>query len=173
MGMSERPGIMFYFSDWRGVLNLGDDAALGRFVRAALEYGLSGTDTTFQGIERAVWDPLKARIDRDGERYQRRREAGEYAVYCREEKRAGRAPLEHSEWSRCQSLSIDNDFIHTHTHTQSQSHSHTQPQTGGDTVVHATAHTTASGKAGTAPLNEQEFEQRREALIKLLEEAKT
>lgn len=162
MGMSERPGVMFYFSDWSGILNLGDDATLGRFARAALEYGQSGTDTTFQGIERAIWEPLKARIDRDGERYQRRREAGGYAVYCREEKREGRTPLAHAEWNRHQSLSNDSDSIHTQ--TQSHTHTQSQPQTVGNTTVHATV----SDEECASSLNEQDFERKRETALNCL-----
>lgn len=166
--MADRPGIMLYFADWNGILDLEDDAVLGRFVRAALIYGQSGIDTAFEGMEKAVWEPLKAKIDRDGERYQRQQRAGEYAVYCREEKRAGRNPLTRIEWERYHSLSIDNEFIHTH--TQTQSHTHSQTQSQGDQRGERTAAIPVQDFSTEFSTNEPDFEGKRNTAIKKLED---
>jgi len=166
--MSDRPGIMLYFADWNGILDLGDDAVLGKFVRAALKYGQSGTDTIFEGMEKAVWEPLKAKIDRDGERYQRQQKAGEYAVYCREEKRAGRIPLTRIEWEHYHSLSIDNEFIHTH--TQTQSHTHSQSQSQGDQRGERTDAMPVQDFSTEFSTIEPDFEGKRNIAIKKLED---
>lgn len=168
--MADRPGIMLYFADWNGILNLEDDAILGRFVRAALIYGQNGTDTAFEGMEKAVWELFKTKIDRDGVRYQRQQKAGEYAVYCREEKRACRNPLTRIEWERDHSLSNDNDFIHTH--TQTQSHTHSQTQSQGDQRGERTAAIASAGFSTRFSTTEAEFEEKRNTALKKLEDAK-
>ena len=45
-----------------------------------------------------VWDFLRPKLDRDGERYERAALQKHYACYCRGERRSGREPIPFDEW---------------------------------------------------------------------------
>ena len=109
-GMPERPGIMFYFSDWEPLTKL-EDATLAKLFRAVLRYGQSGAIPEFDGVEAILWGMILPKIDRDGKSYRARKESGRYAVYCRETKRTGAEPVSRDRWKIeiDQPLSVDND----------------------------------------------------------------
>lgn len=95
--MVERPGIMFFFDDWLPLMEL-EDASIARLIRAALRYGRYGELPELDGTEAILWAILLPKLNRDAERYQNRRDSGEYAVYCREAKRTDVAPLSFDDW---------------------------------------------------------------------------
>lgn len=157
---------MFYFADWEPMLSL-DDTSLAALFKAAIRYGLTGEIAEFQGFSAVLWGMIAPKIDRDGERYEARRESGEYAVYCREAKRAEGEPMPFDVWkkSRDRSIADDNGFIQQQPHFQNQIQTHFHPQQQGDT----------RGEMDTANpflqklALEDDFEKRREDALRLLE----
>ena len=135
--MADRPGIMFYFDDWGPMLAL-DDKSLADMLRASIRYGLTGEVPDFDGINAVLWGMLAPKIVRDGERYEARKESGEYAVFCREIKKNGEEPPSFSDWkqSKNRPLSIDNDSNQQQPQlqqqTQLQQQNHFQMQGQGD-----------------------------------------
>ena len=157
-GKADKPGIYCYFSDWNPLLNL-DDTSLARLFRAAIRYGQYGEVPELSGMEQILWQILAPKIDRDAERYLSRCESGEYAVFCREEKKAGRTPCSFSEWRNGQhrTITTDNDDIQLQQQTQLQTQ--TQQQTQLQTQLQRQRQEQGQGDRG-----EGEREERRDEL---------
>ncbi len=171
----ERPGVIFYFSDWLPLLKL-DDQVLSELFRACIRYAHEGTQPDFSGTEEILWGMLIGKIDRDGERYEARSLSGEYGAFCREAKKSGNEPIPFEAWRemRHRSISDDNEihrsipvdieFNHSqiHPHLQKQGQSHSQQQRQGD----------PKGGADMPevyrPPSEAEFERLREERIAML-----
>ena len=169
--MSDRPGVMFYFSDWTPLLSL-DDGTLAKLFRASIEYAQHGVIPEFEGTAAILWGLIYPKLDRDGERYQSRKDSGAYAAYCRDEKRAGRDPVSFEQWriDRDRALSNDNDDNqlqqHLQDHSQSQPQMQDQPQTQFQRQHQPQGD--ARGKPYTPP-TEGEFEDLRAEKLRLLE----
>lgn len=165
--MVERPGIMFFFDDWLPLMEL-EDASIARLIRAALRYGRYGELPELDGTEAILWAILLPKLNRDAERYQNRRDSGEYAVYCREAKRTDVAPLSFDDWKieKNRSLSNDNDSNQQHLHQQQHPHqqSHMQPHPHAPTACESAAD--SSRDRDLSP--EQEFEEKRRKAIESL-----
>ena len=188
--MAERPGFMIYFTDWLPLLKL-DDSTLATLFRACVKYAGAGEWPELAGTSEIIWGMLYPKLDRDGERYESRKESGEYAAFCREEKRAGREPVSFAAWRIEKDRSITTDIdryrsdidsiqlqpqlqpqlqlqpqpqshIHSHLHPQQQAQGEKQGDTRG-------------AEGGSLPgafsrMNvEQEFETKREAALRRLE----
>ena len=170
--MNDRPGVMCYFSDWSPLLQL-DDTSLAKLFRAAIEYAQAGVVPEFEGIEAVLWGMIFPKLDRDGERYQIRKDSGAYAAYCREEKRAGRDPACFDEWKieRERSLSTDNENIQMqmqqqqHRQYKQQQHIHSQSQLQGK----GQAQGDCKGAQPYVPLSDADFENRRAERLRTLE----
>lgn len=96
---AQRPGVMLYFDLWPSLKRLNLEEK-GRLLEAILEYAQWSAQPDF-GEDLAlalVWDFVRPRIDRDGERYEDTVQKRRYAVYIREEKKKGREPLDYEEW---------------------------------------------------------------------------
>ncbi len=172
---SERPGIMFWFDDWLPLLKL-DDAKLATLFRACLLYAQDGTEPDFAGTDLVIFEMLAPKLDRDAERYEARSRSGEYAAYCREERKAGKEPISFELWlERSQrsvsddneahrSIPVDIDLNQLHQHPQPHLHSHSQlqQQRQGD----------PKGGADMPevyrPLSEHDFEEHRAAALRKL-----
>lgn len=103
--MIERPGIMIYFDQWESIIKT-DDATLAGLFRAAVLYGKYGEIPNFDDMAAVLWGIIRPAIDRDAKRYAETQKKRQYAVYCREEKKAENSPLPFDEW--CQKVSLDN-----------------------------------------------------------------
>ena len=106
--MADRKGIILYFDDWKPLLQL-EDHKLALFLRAAINYAQSGEAPNICGELGILWEMIAAKIDLDGARFDKRVEDGEYAAYCREEKRAGRDPVDRGTWREERQISTDID----------------------------------------------------------------
>lgn len=167
--MADRPGVLFYFTDWEPLLVL-DDTALAELFRAALRYAQYGEVPDFEGTSAIFWRLIAPKIDRDGERYRSTCESAKYSVYCREEKKAGRTPLTREEWEH---RSISNDIqLQPQSQSQSQSQQQGQGQEQGDQR--------GEGKGDNSSLPpiyhvmpEDEFEKKRQEMLNMLERARS
>lgn len=172
--MADRPGFMVYFTDWLPLLKL-DDATLAALLRACVNYASAGEWPELEGMSSILWGMLHPKIDRDGERYESRKESGKYAAYCRDEKRAGREPASFEDWKseKDRSITNDNGFIQQQPqpqqHLQSQSHfqSHSQPQSQGQRERQGDARG-AGRETLFRPLTESEFEAQRQKQLEML-----
>lgn len=80
--MSDRPGIMFYFST-RPCLKRLCLEQKGQLFEAMLEYGEYGIIPEFDGALGVAWDFVQQMIDRDGERYEKVSEVRRAAANAR------------------------------------------------------------------------------------------
>ena len=96
---AQRPGVMLYFDLWPSLKRL-DLEEKGRLLEAVLEYAQWSVQPDFGEdlLLALVWDFVRPRIDRDGERYEDIVQKRRHAVYIREEKKKGREPLDYEEW---------------------------------------------------------------------------
>jgi len=106
--MADRPGIMFYFSDWMPLLAL-DDATIAALFRAAIRYGKRGEEPELSDMAAILWGLLSPKIDRDGDRYENACLSAKYAVFCREQKKIGEIPLSFEEWKTERYRAIPSD----------------------------------------------------------------
>lgn len=172
--MSERPGVMFYFQDWTPLLSLTDES-LARLFRATIAYAADGVWPELSGVEEIVWGLIFPKVDRDGERYQARKESGGYAAYVRERKRAGLEPLSFEDWKidRDRRTSNDIDEIQQQTQRQSQSQKQLQLQSHSQSQEQGQVQGQVQGYQGEgrpyAPLPEPDFENQRAARQRMLD----
>ena len=163
--MADRPGVLLYFTDWEPLLVL-DDSELAGLFRAAIRYAQYGEVPEFNGTSAIIWRLIAPKIDRDGERYRNTCENAKYAVYCREEMKAGRTPLTRGEWEH---RSISND-IQLQPQPKSQPQRQEQGQGQGDQRGEG------EGDGSFLPsayhvMPEDEFEKRRQEMLNMLENA--
>lgn len=133
--MAERPGVLFRFEMLDGLEQLSR-ADAGELFIAAMRYGKDGTAPTFQNpLLSVVWSFIKTAVDHDAEVYDGKILQRQHAVYCREAKRRGEAPMDFDTWKssgdidRCVPITSDIHYQHqdhTHSHTQEQVQKHTQ-----------------------------------------------
>ena len=184
--MAERPGFLIYFDDWRGIRQLDDPATKAAFFDAAFDYAETGELPDFSGLMASTWAPIKGTIDRDADAYQRRVVSGEYAAYCRVEKSERREPLPFEAWrsDRYRSLTIDNDRyqFQLQPEYQLQRQSQTDVQAQSDPQRQFQGESERKVQEGkppqitdvvmafptTAPVTEEEFEEKRKRSIQLL-----
>ena len=95
--MSERPGIMLYFSEWIPMLKL-DDSTLASVLRAAIMYGYAGEVPSFEGINAVMWAMIADKLDRDSAAYEERCRKARWSRYKGVEEQHGRKPLCYYEW---------------------------------------------------------------------------
>lgn len=102
---NERPGVMIYH-DIRPSLALLNNEQKGQLFDAILAYSEDGCEPAFIDLGLAIlWTQLKPQIDRSNARYEKTIIQRKYAVYCREEKRAGRDPMAFEDY--CSSTDAD------------------------------------------------------------------
>ena len=168
--MADRPGVIFYFSDWEPLLKL-DDIPLSKLFRAAIRYAKDGTEPDFEGMDAILWGMIAPKIDRDGERFQARKESGEYAVYCREAKKEDKAPLSFDRWKIEKDRSITNDNESNHIQLQDQKHNHLHTHNHNQLQTHEQLEVDSGGGENhpPGPLTEEEKIKRRDSFIEVLE----
>lgn len=172
--MADRPGVIFYFSDWEPLLSL-DDIALSKLFRAAIRYAKDGTAPEFEGMDAILWGMITPKIDRDGERFQARKESGEYAVYCREAKKEERIPMPFDRWKIEKDRPITNDNDSNHIQLKDQKQYHLQNHNHNHLQTHEQQERDSGGgeHRPTGPLTEEEKIKRRDSFIEMLESGKS
>lgn len=94
-----KPGVLLYFGDMAIVDQMSNEEA-GIFFRAILEYAQFGTVPQFESHTlNLAWVLIQQKLDKDNEAYLHKIETSAYAAYCREEKRAGRDPVDRAAWT--------------------------------------------------------------------------
>ncbi len=108
----ERPGVMLYFDVFRPLLNRLDDKQCGQLLRMVIDYAEHGevhdNPDPFLGM---AFDLIRPKLDHDAERYEESREQRQYAVYCREKRKAGEPYMEISEWRLSRNVQQNNGPI--------------------------------------------------------------
>ena len=96
--MADRPGIMIYF-DVIPQLQEYSVEEVGKLFLAALEYGSTGSIPCFtdRGL-RVIWRQLQEKLDRDGEKYQKKVIDGAFGLYKRHCNEVGQEPLTKNAW---------------------------------------------------------------------------
>lgn len=169
--MSERPGMMIYFSVWESLTET-DDATVATFLRAAIQYSRYGVVPSFTGINAVLWASIKDGLDRDAKAYEKRRIDAIYAAY----KRDTENPLSKEEWrkqilsqdkrvlsgdiGRYHSIAADVSGNHTHTQTDTYTHSHNELDTNLIPIFRQEAQ--QGGGAGEGETAEQRFDRKRQ-----------
>lgn len=175
--MSERPGMMIYFSVWESLTET-DDATVAAFLRAAIQYSRYGVVPSFTGIKAVLWASIKDGLDRDATAYEKRRVDAMYAAY----KRDAENPLSKDEWrkqilsqdervlsgdiGRYHSISTDVSGNHTHTQTDTYTQSHSELDTSLIPIFRQEAQQDRG--AGEGETAEQRFDRMRQAAKAML-----
>lgn len=97
--MSKKPGVMIYH-DIKPSLDIMTDADCAALFRAVIAYSMDGTEPQLAGIPGAVFSFMRSKIDSDARKYEETCQKRRYAVYCRDEKNAGREPKSMEHWER-------------------------------------------------------------------------
>lgn len=92
-----KPGVMFYF-DVRPCIKRLSIEEKGRLFEAILDYGEFGNIPDLDGALGVAWDFIQPKLDRDSGRYDKQVEQKQYAVYVREVKKNGGAPVSFDDW---------------------------------------------------------------------------
>ncbi len=180
MGASdrERPGIMVYFEMLYTLEHLDDEEA-GKLFKAALRYGSTGEVPEFEGnrVLEIAWQNMRAAIDRDGDRYEGKKQHSRYSRYCGVEKDAGRVPLDFEDWKE----RVDRNRRSSTVVNEADQHIAAPPSISIPTpaAISTTTPTTRDGGAGgdqsvssrfipSAPSPEAQFEDRRAASMAML-----
>lgn len=98
--MSEKPGVMLYFSI-RKPLSFLTMEQRGELFTAVLDYSADGKKPSFDDIMlRMAWGFIVPSLDADDQRYEEKRLKRRYAAYCREvhRKDPDAEPLSFAEW---------------------------------------------------------------------------
>lgn len=107
MAAEKRPGVMLYFADLRPALRRLSMEQRGALFGALLDYAELGEQPEkLDDLTGLAFDLMKEKIDRDGKRYKSNVLQRKYAVYCREQDKAGRERATFDEWEREQSVDI-------------------------------------------------------------------
>lgn len=147
----KQPGVLLYF-DVRPCLKRLSKEEKGELFEAILEYGEFGTVPEFEGSLGVAWDFIQPQIDRDRENYLKTVDKRKYAVFVREEKKAGREPPSFEEWKEHVLSCDDFDAI-------------CYPTT---TTTTTTTPTTTTAPTTGAREHEAEFNRRRNESIEML-----
>lgn len=96
----QRPGVMFYFDDFRPIADFLSDKQLGVLLRAVMNYAENGEwiAENCDSSVRFALNTMKPKIDRDAERYEDSIWQRKYAVYSRETRKQGKEPIPFEEW---------------------------------------------------------------------------
>ena len=97
--MSERPGVMFYFSARSSLKRLSNEQK-GLLFEAILEYAENAVVPDFDEdpVLAIAWDFIRPAVDKDGDMYEKKKAQSRYATYCREEKKKHVEPLSFDDW---------------------------------------------------------------------------
>lgn len=175
--MADRPGIMLYFDDWVPMLSL-DDSSLADLLRAAIQYGANGERPVFDGANAILWAMIASRIDRDAKAFNEKCRKARYNRYRGIEKDHGREPLDYEAWiepvDECQptSANVNQRDQHKHNTVSFHSHSHSQTQSQGDQRGERAAATPVQDFSTRFSTKEDDFEAKRNAALKKLEDIK-
>ena len=107
MAAEKRPGVMLYFADLRPAFRRLSMEQRGVLFTQIFDYAENGTlPDELDDLTGLCFDLMREKIDRDGERYKSNVLQRKYAVYCREQDKAGRERAAFDEWEREQSVDI-------------------------------------------------------------------
>lgn len=133
-----------YFGDMEIVDHLNNEEA-GELFRAILAYAQYGVVPVFTAPSLGIaWIIIRNQIDKDTEAYHSKIVNSSYAVYCREEKKAGRVPTAKEEWlhtykpdsiERYQTVSDDSERYQTASNTNNNSSSSPNNNTSNNTSL--------------------------------------
>ena len=101
--MSEKPGIMVYFTT-RPLLDRISNEDAGILFRAMLDYGMSRIQPKLPDSLYVAWPLIQTNLEMDDIRYYEVSTKRKYAVYVRWAKERGEEPLTYSEWLLDQQL---------------------------------------------------------------------
>lgn len=111
-----KPGVVVYF-DIRPCIARLSLSEKGQLFDAILDYAENGVEPEIDGGLGVAWDFIRPRIDKDSERYARKVESNQYAVFTRELKRRGQEPVPRDVWETMTSterermISSDSDDV--------------------------------------------------------------
>ena len=166
--MSERPGIMLYFSEWIPMLKL-DDSTLASVLRAAIMYGYAGEVPSFEGINAVMWAMIADKLDRDSAAYEERCRKARWSRYKGIEEQHGRKPLRYDEWitevdQRQPTSRMADGFDETEPEKEPESEQETKSESESE------QETQGDYKGGEPykPLTEAAFEERRQEMLSKL-----
>ena len=147
---TRKPGVMLYFDSLRPAMKRLDDAQCGALLRRILAYAEEGRLPREEGdpLVSFAFDMLLPKIDQDEERFAAVAQQRRYAVFCREEKKAGREPLSFETWSESEA-SDDSDTASAENDTASDDNGR-YPTTTTTTTPTTTPTTTTTPAGGTA-----------------------
>lgn len=97
------PGFMTYYKTVRPFLNRMSDEQAGRLYKALLDYAENGEIVDFDDpLTGAVFDSLRASIDRDAGKYDEACAKKRYASWCAQQRKTYKdtEPLPFDEWQR-------------------------------------------------------------------------
>ena len=98
-----KPGVVVYF-DIRPCIARLSLSEKGQLFDAILDYAENGVEPEIDGGLGVAWDFIRPRIDKDSERYARKVESNQYAVFTRELKRRGQEPVPRDVWEAMTSI---------------------------------------------------------------------
>ncbi len=160
--MSDRPGVMLYFSEWNRLINMNDHT-VAKFIRAVFNYAQNGEWPNFEDMEAAMWGMVASKIDNDAIRYEETKKSRCYARYCGIQKKRGENLLDEEEWEeriyRPKQTSTNVDFC-DHLHIQHQLQNQSQPQI--QSHFQQQVQGDVKGETNYLALSEDEFEKERQ-----------
>lgn len=131
--MVERPGVLLYFDDFNPALEAMPDEQLGALFRAVMCYAQTGEVLPLDRFGEFVFKIVKPKIDRDGDKLEKKRLHGLYMTYCRT---AGEDKLSEKEWlienyqSTSSELAVNYQSTSSDQQQQQQQQQHQQQQQG-------------------------------------------
>lgn len=110
--MADRKGFLIYF-DTRDAWQLLTDEQKGLLLMSIMDYSEYGVIPEFSDkLLEMAWSLMRPKLDRDAESYADRCIKNKYSVYCREEKKKDREPLDFESWLQgSNNHSISNDIV--------------------------------------------------------------
>lgn len=164
--MADRPGVLFYFSDWRSIARRLNTEQRGELVSAVMSFAETGEVPDLHDQMTAfAFDLLAEKVVRDGERYQERCLKNAHNTYQRECKKHGETPLPFDEWAssdvkRYRSIPTDIKTIQPERETQLETETETELEREREL-----GRGTRGNLGENAPLSPDAFNDRRNDLI--------
>lgn len=143
-----RPAVMLHVADIGPAIKQLPDVVAGQLFKAMLSYAESDQEPVLDGVAAVAWAFIRPMVDRDGVRYDEKINQRRYAVYCREERKAGREPLTFGEWSTTAEHQPSTDGIENDRPISTDDSRYPTPTTTTTTAT-ATASTTKSNIKGS------------------------
>lgn len=168
----QRPGFILYLDTICPALERLSDAQCGRLLRGIVDYVQTGALPELDDAADMVFYLLRPGLDRDGERYEKRRLHTKYMAYCKELKIRGETPLSEDAYTQLLTETDSNCQLPT-----------TDPTTTATPIPTANTTPAAEGEGkGKAegckgekrgrtvyePLSEADFESMRQTRIEML-----